>query len=1061
MSARMDVDSDTKQSDSVDEALYNRQLYVIDHESMKKMQQSTVLLAGMNGLGAEIAKNTILAGVKSVTVYDQQTVQINDLASNFYLKPESVGKQTRSAACIEDLKSLNPYVDVSVVDDSGISLQQLIESKKYDVVVLVNYTLDEVVRYNTIAHALNLRFISCDALGVFGQIFVDFGTEFECTDLTGEPAVQGMIVNISKDKHGIVQVHEDTRHGLSDGDFVRFEEIEGMTELNELSQPIAIKVTSPYAFDIGDTTAFGDYTGNGLYFQVKRDQKLSFLPLSELLSMKDAVLMNAKQPKILQSDFSKNPSEQHLFYRALQEYRVAHENTFPPSTDVQGEECGKVFAIFKRLCAEYGLKCQEEEEVKSRVIALARASSAVINPMCAFLGGMVAQEVLKACSHKFTPLQQLFYFDAMECLPDHSKMNSAEFAPINSRYDDYIKVFGAELQRRVWQSRMFLVGAGAIGCEMLKNWAMMGVACDPQKQQQQQPQQGHITVTDMDQIETSNLNRQFLFRQKDVGSAKAVSAAKAAQVMNADLAITAHENRVGSDSEHVYNYSFWNGLTAVCTALDNVSARLYVDAQCVFYRKPLLESGTLGTKGNTQIVVPNLTESYGSTRDPEEKGVPICTLKNFPNKIEHTIQWARDDFEGEFTHIVKDINRFLEEGDTYLAELHSNNPSEEVTTLQNIKKHLGDARPLSFEQCVHWARNKFEFDFSNRIKQLLYNFPHDAVTTEGAKFWSPPKRAPDAIAFDDNDALHMAYIVAASNLRASVFGLKGSTEFAEIRQHLKSCTVPPFRIDENAEIETGEKDEEKEKTEAMDADIDFDAELQQLLQALPDRKKLIGMKLNAAEFEKDDETNFHMDFVQASANLRARNYRIAEKSKHEIKKIAGKIIPAIATTTALVTGLICLEFYKLLQSQNKTIEHYRSSYVNLALPLVTMSDPVPAPQTTVYKKGEEWNYTLWDVIEIKNGANMTMKDLIQYFDTEWQCDLSMMSYGNAMVYAFYMNAMKLMKRKKMKLVDLVQEVCGKLDDGVKALRFEVNVDYQTPPQNGDEEPMLPTVVVYL
>ncbi|GCC43031.1 hypothetical protein chiPu_0027116, partial [Chiloscyllium punctatum] len=60
--------------------------------------------------------------------------------------------------------------------------------------------------------------------------------------------------------------------------------------------------------------------------------------------------------------------------------------------------------------------------------------------------------------------------------------------------------------------------------------------------------------------------------------------------------------------------------------------------RCVYYRKPLLESGTLGTKGNVQVVIPFLTESYSSSQDPPEKSIPICTLKNFPNAIEHTLQ---------------------------------------------------------------------------------------------------------------------------------------------------------------------------------------------------------------------------------------------------------------------------------------------------------------------------------------------------------------------------------------------------------------------------------------
>lgn len=63
-----------------------------------------------------------------------------------------------------------------------------------------------------------------------------------------------------------------------------------------------------------------------------------------------------------------------------------------------------------------------------------------------------------------------------------------------------------------------------------------------------------------------------------------------------------------------------------------------MDRRCVYYRKPLLESGTLGTKGNVQVVIPFVTESYSSSQDPPEKSIPICTLKNFPNAIEHTLQ---------------------------------------------------------------------------------------------------------------------------------------------------------------------------------------------------------------------------------------------------------------------------------------------------------------------------------------------------------------------------------------------------------------------------------------
>jgi ubiquitin-activating enzyme E1 len=299
--------------------------------------------------------------------------------------------------------------------------------------------------------------------------------------------------------------------------------------------------------------------------------------------------------------------------------------------------------------------------------------------MAAAIGGVVAQEVLKACSGKFMPIKQWFYFDARECLPaDLTTLTEESCQPTGSRYDGQVAVFGKEFQEKIAKQKYMVVGAGAIGCELLKNFAMMGLGASPD---------GKIFVTDMDHIERSNLNRQFLFRPWDVQQPKSSVAARAAKAMNPDMNIEAHENRVGPETEDIYNDGFFENLDGVANALDNVEARTYMDRRCVYYRLPLLESGTLGTKGNTQVVIPDVTESYSSSRDPPEKSIPICTLKNFPNQIEHTLQWARDLFEGTFTQVPQSALQYLVEPDFVEKTLRLPG-AQPLETLESVKKIL-------------------------------------------------------------------------------------------------------------------------------------------------------------------------------------------------------------------------------------------------------------------------------------------------------------------------------------------------------------------------------------
>uniref|UniRef100_A0A8C4TLA9 E1 ubiquitin-activating enzyme n=1 Tax=Erpetoichthys calabaricus TaxID=27687 RepID=A0A8C4TLA9_ERPCA len=777
----------------------------------------------------------------ALTVHDTKKCETWDLGTNFFIREEDILTQrSRVEAVYSHIAELNPYVQVNISAASLDENTDLSFLKQFQCVILTDTRISLQKKINDFCRLQQppIKFISSDVYGICARIFCDFGDQFEVSDPNGEEVKEIFVQSITKANPGIVTCLENRTHGLQSGQTVTFKEINGMSELNGNTHQI--EVLSPYSFSIGDTSDLEDYTHGGIVCQIKTPKTVCFESLEKQLS----------NPSCLIADFSK--------------------------PEVRSQNCMNVTLLVN------------EELVRW----LSRSARGSLPPLAAAVGGIASQEVLKALTGKFSPLQQwlrlkldiiiIFFFNIFVCRGD--------------RYDALRACVGRSC-----------VGCGAIGCEMLKNFALLGVSLSGKS--------GEIIITDPDLIEKSNLNRQFLFRPHHIQKPKSTTAAAATLEINPQVKISARLNKVCPATENIYSDEFYSKLDVVVTALDNVEARRYIDSRSVSNQRPLLDSGTMGTKGHTEVIVPNLTESYNSHRDPPEEEIPFCTLKSFPAVIEHTIQWARDKFESLFTHKPSIYNKFWQTHSSAEQVLQVKMKSRESLegSFQVIK--LLSRRPAQWEDCVLLARFKFEKYFKRKVSSL---------------FWQSPKRPPSPIEFEFKD------------------------EFSE---------------------------EEREAINLLERAISNNIVSKEHLQTTP------------ILFEKDDDSNGHIDFITAASNLRARMYSIESADRFRTKRIAGKIIPAIATATAAVSGLVAVELLKIVAGYG--FDSFRNCFFNLALPIIVFTKPAEVRRTQIR---EGISFSIWDRWTIHGKEDFTLSDFINAVQEKYGIEPTMVVYGVKMLY---------------------------------------------------------------
>lgn len=293
-----------------------------------------------------------------------------------------------------------------------------------------------------------------------------------------------------------------------------------------------------------------------------------------------------------------------------------------------------------------------------------------------------------------------------------------------------------------------------------------------------------------------------------------------------------------------------------------------------------------------------------------------------------------DIFNGLFNSSAINIKKFID--------------SEEDIELSDIEMRLINLREV--DDYIKLSYDIWIDKFKSNIEKLLEEHPIDSMIDDKL-FWSNGKKFPRVIDFDIKNECVMDFIISCTNLLYETYKPQNTKYNFE--------QIDFYNI-------------EYDKLKYSDGKID--------------------LIINPLVLEKDDDSNYHIMFINSSSNMRALNYSIPNSTFYETKGIAGKIVPALSTTTSMVASLIVMEMIKYVDDPLRPITDYSSSYVNLASNLFLTSEPFPAQQ----KKLNDFTYTLWDKFE--SHGDIRLDQFIQYWNNKFQTTISTVLNGEKILF---------------------------------------------------------------
>ena len=897
-------------SNKIDEDLYSRQIIFLGMETMKKISKLNILIIGIRGLGIEIAKNIIVSGPKKLTIFDPNKVNINDLGSNFYLTNNDIGKR-RDESCIKKLQKLNKYVEVNYFKEKNINeiINKIVNN--FNVIVVSEIISKKHINLlNNISRKNKICFIYSAICGLSSFIFSDFGPDFTIYDEYCKKKRKFFIKNIEKSEKGLVEIQLDKNKNPYINKHIIFKDVEGMTEINYNENnkkifEIEFNDDDYHTFYIGNTMNYSDYKSGGYIEETSLPKKISYNSFKDKLEepfTNNDIYINSKKKFIF------------LVFKALMEFYDKNERLPFLNDKNDYEELNKITKNIYDNINYDKLKSFEKDELNynEQIIKnMCFTATAEIPCMTSLVGGAVCQEIIKATG-KFRPIEQWEIFDFLQysyLVPEDEKSKFYNLN-INNKYDELISIFGKKIILILQSLNILLAGAGALGCELLKNLSLFGIS-DP----------GSVLVIDDDNIELSNLNRQFLFHEENKGKSKAYIACQSAKEINNELNCNYIPKRISPENKNIFNKSYFKNVDFVLGAIDSNQGNYYLVKQCELNKKIFIKGGTYGPSGKVETFIPDMTCSYNNIKyvGQEEEKLPSCTRREFPGKIEDCIDNARDLFDDYFVTLIYDLQNIINEKEK-LVELEVQNSMDKFNIMYNYiclinkdiqiktnketnkiikfmnffkKKNINEENDIE-KELIKFGLKEYDKLFINNVKKIYSAHPLNE-TEESQLFWTN-KRQPKELVFNIDDELSINFLFNFLKITANLLEISFNNNLNNFKIKLTEILK-----DKNNNLD-------KIDYYINNSEILFKTILDEINKIKQNNILLNKFKnLKKTEFEKDIPELGHIQFIHSYSNLKAKSYKIPYCDKFYTLEYVGKVAPTSITSTSVVAGLMCLQ----------------------------------------------------------------------------------------------------------------------------------------------------------